>query len=225
MRNNWRHIYLDAVGALTVLLILAEVIVVFVSWIGNALSPDSGIHSLLSSEGVRWLVGSYASVVASPLLVYIIIIGMTIGVVQQSGIVGALFSVMKKRSYKEPSSSDSNDGDSFFARYSERLGLQMAGLVFMVIVIAVALLTFLPHAVLINSSGSIFDSSFSRGIIPMTCFCLSLSSAVYGAFSSRFQTMSSFAGAMTHGISMLSPYILLYIFMAHLYFSIDYMLP
>ena len=38
---------------LSVVLLIAEVVLVVGSWLYAALNPDSGVHSMLSSEGIR----------------------------------------------------------------------------------------------------------------------------------------------------------------------------
>lgn len=225
MRSSLRYIYTDIIAIIAMLLLMAEVIVIFVSWIGSALSPDSGIHSLLSPEGVRWFVGDFASVLATPVLVYIILVGITIGIVRQSGVVTSIRTVLSGLHDATSSTLEGKEGDFFYARYSERLGLRMALATFVVIIIVIALFTFLPHAVLINSHGYILGSSFSRGIIPMMCFCCSLSAVVYGAITSRFHSLSSYVDAVSSGITISSRYILLYLLAAHLFFSIRYILP
>ena len=53
--------------------ILATLIflVIIISWTVTALSPDADVHSLLGSEGVRWLFGSFTENVSEPLMVFL----------------------------------------------------------------------------------------------------------------------------------------------------------
>lgn len=203
----------NVVGLLVILLVIMQVFVVVGSWIANALSPESGVVSMLSSEGVRWFVGSYARILATPLLIYIILIGVTIGVMRTSRIADAI-----RRTAFRPAQRRS---DMFF----EHFAIQMATVTFLICIIVISLLTFLPHAVLLNAHGSIFHSSFSRGFIPMVCFSLITSSIVYAVLSSRINNLRTLSHALTNGIAIISPLILLYILAAQLYFSITYVLP
>lgn len=201
MKNSHR-----IMSILTLLLFIAEAMVVVGSWIGSVIYPDD-VTSMLSSEGVRWFVGSFTSVVATPLLVNIVLVGMSYGLVRESGIID----VLRHGKWHELS-------------YTERLALQMSAVTAIGFVAVILLLTFLPHAVLLNAHGSIFGSSFSRGILPMLCYGTSLSAAVYGLCSQRISYVHSFADALISGIRAVSPLILLYILGAQLYFSVYYVL-
>lgn len=212
MKNN------RVVGIAAVLLIVAEMLTVVLSWLGSALYSDGSIVSLLSSEGVRWFVGSFASIVATPYVVYLILIGMAIGMVKASGVGEALALILK--TLREGKSFKSLAGNPDF----HPIAMQISLFTLLLFVIIISLLTFLPHAVLINASGTIVSSSFSRGIIPILCFGVTTSSTVYGIFSSNINTVESFATAFTRGLSTITPLLLLYILTAQLYYSITYVL-
>lgn len=212
MKNN------RVVGIAAVLLIVAEMLTVVLSWLGSALYSDGSIVSLLSSEGVRWFVGSFASIVATPYVVYLILIGMAIGMVKASGVGDALALILK--TLREGKSFKSLAGNPDF----HPIAMQISLFTLLLFVIIISLLTFLPHAVLINASGTIVSSSFSRGIIPILCFGVTTSSTVYGIFSSNINTVESFATAFTRGLSTITPLLLLYILTAQLYYSITYVL-
>lgn len=209
------------ISILTVLLLTAEVIVVLISWIGSVLMPEMGISSLLSSEGVRWFVGSFSTVVSTPLLVNMLLIGMTVGMIMASGIVDGIRLFITDT---DTAAQTSEVSDTAFTRYTERLALQAAVVLNVIFVVVVLMLTFLPHAVLLNADGDILNSSISRGFIPVVCFGLSLSSAVYGLITSRLSLKHSFAQAFARGISIIAPYILIYILSAQLYFTVAYVL-
>lgn len=201
----------------TVVLLEAELFIIVASWICSVLFPDSGIVSMISSEGVRWIVGSYANMLSTPYLIYIILIGMTVGIVQRSG----LLDVIRN---KRISSGSSDDVNNIMTRYSERLAIRLAVAAFVVGVIVISLLTFVPHAILINSNGDVFDSSFSRGFIPMICLVISVSAGIYGLCTSHITFHRSIADAFTYGIARIAPVILLYILIAQIYFTIEYII-
>lgn len=209
------------VSILSMTLLVAEVVVVLISWIGSVLMPEMGITSLLSSEGVRWFIGSFSSIIATPLLVNLLLVGMTVGMIRGSGIING---IRQQWTVKGTTAQTSEISDTAFTRYTERLALQAALVLIIVFVVVVLMLTFLPHAVLLNADGDILHSSISRGFVPIACFGLSLSSAVYGLITSRLSLKHTFAQAFTNGISAASPYILLYILSAQLYLTVAHVL-
>jgi aminobenzoyl-glutamate transport protein len=54
--------------AFTISMVLAELLLVLLSWLLSAMMVG-GVRSLLSSEGIRWFFGQFASVLASAQLV------------------------------------------------------------------------------------------------------------------------------------------------------------
>ena len=50
-----------------------------VSWIFAALNPESGVRSMLSSEGIRWAFGGLIPQMQSSVLVWLILAGMAWG--------------------------------------------------------------------------------------------------------------------------------------------------
>lgn len=180
-------------------LAVAELTLIIGSWIVNAMLPDSGVSSFLSSEGIRWFIGGFSSFVLSPYLSWIILIGMAYGVFSRSG--------LRNATYKS---------DSF----QLRLGYQVAVVVFSVLVLALVLLAFLPHAILVNASGKLLHSSFSRGLVPAVCFIITVTSFVYGVCIQRFRTAHSVFSAMKNGITVVTPLFVLYIFFILFYRSL-----
>ena len=65
-------------GEVLISLLIAEIILILLSWILSAACVE-GVRSLLSGEGVRWFVGDFARMMASPLLVWLILLLMAIG--------------------------------------------------------------------------------------------------------------------------------------------------
>ena len=64
---------LKLLGRVCLVLVLAEVMLVILSWLLSATMME-GVRSLLSSEGIRWFVGSYSAMMASPLLVWLLLL-------------------------------------------------------------------------------------------------------------------------------------------------------
>lgn len=205
------------VSIATILLLEAELFIIIGSWVGSVLFPDSGIVSMISSEGVRWLVGSFAGMLSTPYIIYIILIGMTLGIIRSSGFVADM------RRKRAGASTDEEVKD-VMANYSERLAVRLALATLTLGIIVILLLTLLPHAILLNSNGDVFNSSFSRGIIPMLCLVISISAGIYGLCTSHITLRHSIADAFAYGIARISPLILLYILVAQIYFTLQYVM-
>ena len=181
-RRLWSKEYLVAA------FILAEVVLVLVSWILAAMMTE-GVHSLLSSEGIRWLFGSFTSILASPLLVWLLLGLMAYGSLRQSGLLSV------SRSYRD------------------RMALRLAVAVIVVYVAVLLLLTMLPHAVLLSASGDLFPSAFSRSLVPVVAFGVMLTSGAYGVMSGRFRSLADIFDSLASGIRRGAWLLVLYVFL------------
>ena len=97
-----------------------------VSWLLSAAFPSSGLRSLLSSEGLRWLMGHFAEMIATPVLAWLLLCAMAWGCLARSGL------LLRPTNYRE------------------RRAQVMALLLLAVIVGVMLLLTAIPHAVLFS---------------------------------------------------------------------------
>ena len=180
--------------ALSVLvLFLAELVLILLSWILSATGME-GVRSLLSSEGIRWFVGGFTDIVDSTLLVWLIILFIALGAFQKSGL---------------PSLMHANNQMT----YREKTALRVSIALFVVYVAVILLLTAIPHAILLSATGSLFPSPFSRSIIPLTAFGISMVSVVYGMMSGRLIVLTDVLDALSHGIGKGAPVFVLYILM------------
>ncbi|MCM1078792.1 MAG: hypothetical protein NC344_04040 [Bacteroidales bacterium] len=176
---------------------ICETLLFPVSWIISTAWQESGIISLLSPDGIRWFIGSNARLLATPYLVWLILTGISAGLLKCSGLV---------HPRKGPA-------------------LQITFLMFLLLLSAIGLLSFTPHAILLSATGRLLNSSFSEGAVPMFCFVICLCSITYGTLASRYTTLRQAYTAALHGIGMAAPYILLYILTAQLYYTVEYILP
>ena len=168
-------------------LALLQLLLVFTSWLLSAMMVD-GVRSLLSSEGLRWFFGSFATMLASPSLVYLLLLSVAYGALRRS------------RLLRKPET------------YRDRTALRVVLIVFIVYVGVVMLLTAVPHAILLSATGRLLHSPFSRAFIPLVAFGLLLLSCVYGWLSGRFLSIADIAEALCEGIARCAPLFLLYIF-------------
>lgn len=185
-------------GVLMLLLLIAEVVLILLSWILSAMRVD-GVRSMLSGNGVRWFFGNFASMVASPWLAWLLLLLVALGCLQKSGLI------------RQPHTS-----------YRDRMALRLT-FVFLVLYVGVCFsLTAVPHAVLLSSTGSLFPSPFSRSIIPILSFGIILVSVSFGLVSGRFQTLADVLDALSFGCRKGAPLFIFYILLIQLYESLRF---
>lgn len=181
--------------------IVLQILVILGSWFVTVVFPALPVRSMLSSEGIRWFLGQYTSNLASPLFVWLVLAGMTYGALRSSGLSRAIM---------------------YFSNisYRQRFALKVvvAELIFFAIVLF--LMTFLPQAILLSVTGELFPSSFSRSLIPFVCFLLTLFSITYGLINASFSSLTDIFNSLTSGIIAISPWLVIYVFVIQLYYSI-----
>ena len=84
------------VGYLSLSFVLALMVLALLSWLLSATTGD-GVHSLLSSEGIRFFFGSFVDIVLQPALVWILVLAMAWGCMCKSGITGAFRKPISRR--------------------------------------------------------------------------------------------------------------------------------
>jgi aminobenzoyl-glutamate transport protein len=187
---------------LVLALALAEVVLVLASWLLSA-TMAGNVRSLLSSEGVRWFFGGFTTMLASPWLVWLVLLAMAGGCLWQSGIV----------SIRLPLSS---------LHYRQRVALRTALILLVIYVAAILALTLVPHAVLLSATGRLFPSPFSRAFVPIVSFGVLLVSVAYGWASGSFRSIASIVSAMSSGIAAAAPLFILYVVFVQFYESLRF---
>ena len=187
-----------AVSYLAALLALAMLVLFLLSWLLSA-TTDDGVHSLLSPEGVRFFFGGFVAMMEKPLLVWLLLLAMAWGCVRSSGLLRA-FRVSKD--------------------VRQRQALLLLVLVAVFYAGVLLLLTAVPHAVLLSSTGSLWPSAFSRSLVPVAAFGAVLLSVVYGVVSRRFVSMADVCDSLIGGIASAAPLLLLYVLAVQLYGSL-----
>ena len=185
-------------GMLLMLLLVAEAGLILISWILSAMRVD-GVRSLLSGEGIRWFFGNFTSMVASPLLVWLVLLLIALGCLQKSGLIGL------------PHTS-----------YRDRMALRITIVILVLYVGVILLLTAVPHAVLLSSTGSLFPSPFSRSIVPILSFGIILIAVSFGLVSGRFQTLTDVLDALSFGCRKGASLFILYILLMLLFESLRF---
>lgn len=189
-----------------VTLFVAEILLCLVSWIVSVLSPDSGVRSVFSGEGLRWLMSGYSSFVASPPLAWLLLLAMAVGTGRRSGI-GRLFAPCRRLLYRE------------------RIASVSALFVAVVYAAVVVVLSCIPHAVLLSATGRLFPSPFSAALVPVLCFGVFAVSVAYGVVSGAFVSVTGVYRSLVFGIVKASPLFLFYLLLTQLYYTFDFVIP
>lgn len=181
--------------------IVLQILVILGSWFVTVVFPTLPVRSMLSSEGIRWFLGQYTSNLASPLLVWLVLAGMTYGALRSSGLSRAIMNFSN-------------------ISYRQRFALKVVVAEIIFFAIVLFLMTFLPQAILLSVTGELFPSSFSRSLIPIVCFLLTLFSITYGLINTSFTSLTDIFNSLTSGITTISPWLVIYVFVIQLYYSI-----
>ncbi len=190
-------------GICAVVLIVAQLLIVLVSWIVSSSMAGSSLRSLLNSEGLRWFFGHFIDQMASPLLVWMVLLAMAWGAYRGSGL------------------------SCIFRRHRplilrQRYALIIVSIELLVFVVLMCLLTLVPHAVLLSSTGTLFPSPFSRSLVPSLAFILTICSLTYGLASKSLTSFEGVMKALASGFHPVLPFFVLYILGMQLYHTVCY---
>lgn len=200
-----------------VAIVVAQLLLVLVSWVWSAAMPASGVHSLLSSEGIRWFLGHLSHMLATPLLVWLLLLAMAWGAFRHSGL-PQLFAADHDDGQRSPAG-------SWLQSYRMRRAVMLTVALLLVYVVVVLLLTVVPHAVLLSATGHLWPSPFSASLVPLTAFGILLLSVVFGVVAGRYESLASVYDSLLSGIRSGAPWLLFYVLLAQFYESLCYVLP
>lgn len=187
-------------------LLLLQVALMLVSWMLSA-SMTGGVRSLLSSEGIRWFIGQYVDMLALPLLVWLLLLSLAWGCLTKCG--------LSDRFLKDRRS-------TLFLRYREQTALRISLIVLVLYGVVFLLLTMIPHAILLSSTGCLFPSAFSRALVPILSLGVILFSVTYGFVGGVFKSLTEVLDALSFGIAKAAPLFFLYILVIQLYESLRF---
>jgi aminobenzoyl-glutamate transport protein len=179
-------------------LLAAQLLLMLVSWLLSAAIPTSGVRSLLSSEGLRWFLGHFSDVLGTPLLLCLLLLLMAYGCLKGCGIL------------------------HFKSSYRQNRALIITLSLLFVYVGVIVLLVMIPHAVLLSATGLLWPSPFSAAIVPMLAFGITLLCAVYGYVAGTYCNMSDVYQSLISGIREGAPFLLFYVLLGQLYYSLQY---
>ncbi len=191
------------IARLALMLGVLQLIAVLGSWIFKAVNPELPLRSLLSAEGIRWMVGSIGDNLAGRGLVWLLLGSMAFGSVKFCGILDV------PRKWKAMS-------------FWDRFGVMVALAELLVIVVLTLLLTVLPHAVLLGVTGNLYPSSFSKSLFFIVCLSVCLISVSFGVVSSRLRSLEEVCDCLVAGIAYTLPLWLIYVLAIELYASLQF---
>lgn len=182
-------------------LVLAQLLLVLGSWVLSAALPMSGIRSMLSGEGIRFFLGHFADLLATPLLVWLLLLAMAYGVVLRSGILGGARSFRSRRA-------------------------RLIAFIFATAYVAVVLLMALaPHAVLLSASGTLWPSPFSASLVPLTAFGLAMVAAVYGIVAGTITSLTDIYESFVDGLRRAAVLLPICLLLVLIYESLRFIIP
>ena len=208
--------YCHFMGLAALLLAVLQALLVLVSWIISSLLPGSTVRSMLSSDGVRWFFNRFVDHLASPPLVWLLLIAIAWGAFRSSGM-SSLFS-RSSSSPRVSNASSSRWGGTLRQRYALLVSL----ILLVLFVVVIVLLSFVRNAVLLGTTGRLFPSPFSHSLLPMLAFVVTMCSLSFGLASRRLNSISSVMQALTSGFQPFLPVFVLYILVVQLFYSIIY---
>lgn len=191
----------------SILFFLLTMAVVLFSWIGSIYGLGS-VQSLLSAEGVRWVLSHVVeNYVETPALGITLILLMGLGIVARSG----LWEVMRRLFRK----------DRKLSR-KERRALTLASLALLLYGGIVAVMMLLPWNFLQSVTGSWWHSPFSRGFIYILSLGMGWMGLVYGYASNAFRGISDVVGGMGSLIARRSSYFVSLFFVVQFFSSLQF---
>ena len=189
-------------GVFIIILVVAQLMIILLSWLLSAALPDLSAHSLLSSEGIRWFFGQFSSNIAPPRTAWLIVAVIAYGCLSSCGIL----------ELKHP------------LDFRQRVAIRFVVFEIVVFVAIILLLTLMPHAVLLSIDGDICSGSLANSIIPYLSLVVCVTSITYAYLSGRCNTKAELFDMLCEGNRQLSPLFIIYVLLTQLVYSVLYVL-
>ena len=106
--------------------------------------------------------------------------------------------------------------------FRDRLALRVASVFIILYAIVICMLTIMPHAILLSVKGSLFPSAFSRSILPIVSFGVTLFSVVFAMMSGHKKTGEDIIDILSYGIRQGASLVIIYIFAIQFYASLRF---
>lgn len=169
-------------STLSIVFFLLTLALALFSWIGSIYGLGE-VQSLLSAEGIRWVLGHVVeNYVQSPVLGIVLILFMGIGIVFRSG----LYDAVKRFA-----------GRNKLLSRKERRALTLAVGVLLLYFAMLVMSMFLPWNLYWNITGGWLHSPFSKGLVYLLSIGMGLGGMVYGYVSDTFRRFSDVVEGMS----------------------------
>ena len=169
-------------STLSIVFFLLTLALALFSWIGSIYGLGE-VQSLLSAEGIRWVLGHVVeNYVQSPVLGIVLILFMGMGIVLRSG----LYDAVKRFASR----------NKLLSR-KERRALTLAVGVLLLYFAMLVVSMFLPWNLYWNITGGWLHSPFSKGLVYLLSIGMGLGGMVYGYVSDTFRRFSDVVEGMS----------------------------
>lgn len=202
MKNNLCN------SRLSIFFFLMTVVLALFSWVANIYGWGD-IQSLLSAEGIRWLLGHVVeNYVSCPALGIVLILLMGLGIAVHSG----LYGILKRLCQKEK-----------LLSHKERWALTLTMAVWGIYAMLVVASLLLPWNFMWGITGSWLYSPLSKGFVYVLSIGIGLSGVVYGYVSGNFRRLSDIMTGMSYLIARESSYFVTLFFVTQFFSLLVYM--
>lgn len=187
--------------------LLSTIVLAFFSWIGSVYEIGE-VQSLLSAEGVRWMLGHIVEeYVQTPALGIVLILLMGLGVGSHAG----LYDALKRLFRKERSLSR-----------KERRALTLSFSVFLVYMLMVGVTLFLPWNFLLGVTGSLLHSPFASGFVYILSVGIGVSGMIFGYVTDTFRSLLDVFEGMSSLLARFSNYYVALFFVVQFFLALTY---
>lgn len=194
-------------STLSIVFFLLTLALALFSWIGSIYGLGE-VQSLLSAEGIRWVLGHVVeNYVQSPVLGIVLILFMGMGIVLRSG----LYDAVKRFA-----------GRNKLLSRKERRALTLAVGVLLLYFAMLVMSMFLPWNLYWNITGGWLHSPFSKGLVYLLSIGMGLGGMVYGYVSDTFRRLSDVVEGMSSLITERSFTFVSLFFIIQFFSSLEY---
>ena len=194
-------------STLSIVFFLLTLALALFSWIGSIYGLGE-VQSLLSAEGIRWVLGHVVeNYVQSPVLGIVLILFMGMGIVLRSG----LYDAVKRFA-----------GRNKLLSRKERRALTLAVGVLLLYFAMLVMSMFLPWNLYWNITGGWLHSPFSKGLVYLLSIGIGLGGMVYGYVSDTFRHLFDVVEGMSSLIAERSFTFVSLFFIIQFFSSLEY---
>ena len=179
--------------------LLAILLLALFTWVGSIYGME--VVNLLSADGMRWMFSSVVPNITHSPLAMVLLGLMALSALDGSGMLYAFRGHTNAK---------------------QKNAMVIALLVLVIFAVAVACMTLLPSAPLLNPLGTLNHSPFTRGLPSVALIFVIITADIYGYTSGRLLTIADVVKADTKLIADIAGYFLSFIIIAQMVACFDY---